>query len=340
MSAALISLAIDAMSGDGGAAACVPGAVRALRLDPDLKLLLVGRTADIEQQLAAQPDANVLHDRYRIVEAPEVITMEDKPRDAIRHRKHSSMRVAIDLVKSAEAAGAVSAGNTGALTAVSHFVLKCLPRVERAPIMSSLPAAHGFTHMLDLGANTLATPTQLRQFAVMGSIVARDVHGIDNPRVGLLNIGSEELKGHELVQLAHAQLKDCRGIRYIGFVEGNDIFNGRVDVVVTDGFTGNIALKSLEGLANLIRARLKEGFTANVGAKLAGLLARPVLRRVAESLDPRRYNGAVMVGLSGVVVKSHGSADALAFAQAIGVAKLAAARGLIQHIAQAEELAA
>jgi glycerol-3-phosphate acyltransferase PlsX len=335
----MITLAIDAMSGDIGASACVPGALRALRADPDLYLLLVGRRASIEQQLATHADANALRERYRIIDAPEVITMEDKPRDAIRHRKQSSMRVAIDLVKSGEAAGTVSAGNTGALTAVSHFVLKCLPNVERAPIMSSMPAAHGFTHMLDLGANTLATPTQLRQFAIMGSIVARDVHGVENPRVGLLNIGSEELKGHELVQLAHAQLKDCRGLRYIGFVEGNDIFNGRVDVVVTDGFTGNIALKSLEGLANLIRARLKEGFTASLGAKLAGLVASPVLRGVAESLDPRRYNGAVMVGLGGVVVKSHGSADALAFAQAIGVAKLAAARGLIQHIAQAEELA-
>lgn len=336
----MTTLAIDAMSGDTGAEACVPGALRALESHPGLQVLLVGRTATIEQQLAASPLAGALRQRYRIVEAPEVITMDDKPRDAIRHRKHSSMRIAIDLVKSGAAAGTVSAGNTGALTAVAHFVLKCLPNVERAPIMSSLPSAHGFTHMLDLGANTLATPAQLRQFAVMGSIVARDVHGIETPRVGLLNIGTEELKGHELVQLAHAQLRACKGIHYVGFVEGNDIFNGRADVVVTDGFTGNVALKSLEGLAGLIGRRLKEGFTANLGAKLAGLVASRVLRGVAESLDPRRYNGAVMVGLGGVVVKSHGSADALAFSQAIGVAKLAAERGLIQHIAQAEELAA
>ncbi len=336
----MITLAIDAMSGDTGAAVCVPGSLRALQAHPDLTLLLVGRTADLQQQLTSLAPSNELRARCHIVEAPDVITMTDKPRDAIRHRKHSSMRIAIDLVKTGAAQGTISAGNTGALTAVAHFVLKCLPNVERAPIMSSLPAAHGFTHMLDLGANTQATPVQLRQFGVMGSIVARDVHGIANPRVGLLNIGSEEIKGHELVQLAHAELRKCQGIHYIGFVEGNDIFNGRVDVVVTDGFTGNVALKSMEGLASLIGNRLKEKFTANLGAKLAGLIARPVLRGVAESLDPRRYNGAVMVGLSGVVVKSHGSADALAFAQAIGVAKLAAERGLIQHISQAEELVA
>jgi glycerol-3-phosphate acyltransferase PlsX len=333
-----ITLAIDAMSGDLGPDACVAGACRALAEDAELRLLLVGRPAEIESHLTG-PEAHRLRGRFEVVEAPDVITMDDKPRDAIRHRKHSSMRVAIDLVKTGAAAGVVSAGNTGALTAIAHFVLKCLPNVERAPIMSSLPSGHGFTHMLDLGANTQATPVQLRQFAVMGSIVARDVHGIQNPRVGLLNIGSEEIKGHELVQLAHAELRACRGINYIGFVEGNDIFNGRVDVVVTDGFTGNVALKALEGLASLIRARLKDGFTASLPAKLAGLVASPVLRGVAESLDPRRYNGAVMVGLSGVVVKSHGGADAIAFSRAIGVAKLAAARGLIQHIAQAEELA-
>jgi phosphate acyltransferase len=336
----MIKLAVDAMSGDIGASACVPGALRALQSDPDLLLLLVGQTAVLERELAALPQAAAVKSRWHIVEAPDVITMDDKPRDAIRRRKHSSMRVAIDLVKSGDAAGVVSAGNTGALTAVAHFVLKCLPAVERAPIMSSLPSGHGFTHMLDLGANTLATPVQLKQFAIMGSIVARDVHGIERPRVGLLNIGTEELKGHETVQLAHALLRDCLGIQYIGFVEGNDIFSGRVDVVVTDGFTGNVALKSLEGLAGLIRKRLKDGFTASLGAKLAGLIASPVLRGVAESLDPRRYNGAVMGGLDGVVVKSHGSADAVAFAQAVHVAKAAVEHGLIQHIAQAEELAA
>lgn len=334
----MITLAIDAMSGDVGPDACVAGACQALREDPQLRLLLVGRPAEIEARLAGA-GVDRLRDRLDLIDSPDVITMEDKPRDAIRHRKHSSMRMAIDLVKSQQAAGVVSAGNTGALTAISHFVLKCLPNVERAPIMSSLPSSHGFTHMLDLGANTQATPVQLRQFAVMGSIVARDVHGIEKPRVGLLNIGSEETKGHELVQLAHAEMRSCAGIQYLGFVEGNDIFNGRVDVVVTDGFTGNVTLKALEGLANLIRSRLKDGFTASLPAKIAGMVARPVLQGVAESLDPRRYNGAVMVGLSGVVVKSHGGADAVAFSKAIGVAKVAAARGLIRHISQAEELA-
>ncbi|MFO1427142.1 MAG: phosphate acyltransferase PlsX [Steroidobacteraceae bacterium] len=247
------------------------------------------------------------------------------------------MRIAIDLVHAGRADAAVSAGNTGALTAIAHFVLKCLPAVERAPIMSAVPNARGFTHMLDLGANTRATALQLEQFAVMGAIVARDVHGIAQPRVGLLNIGEEEIKGHELVREAHALLRARAGadFDYVGFVEGHDIFTGEVDVVVTDGFTGNVALKTMEGVAGLVRDRLREEFTADLPSKLAGLFARPVLRRLAGTLDPRRYNGAVMVGLKGVVVKSHGRADRVAVARAIAIAALAADRGLTRHVAQA-----
>jgi len=237
-------------------------------------------------------------------------------------------------VQDGRACACVSAGNTGALTAIAHFVLGTLPGVERAAIISAIPAAHGHTHMLDLGANTKATPEQLRQFAAMGAIIARDVYGLAAPRIGLLNIGEEDMKGHEVVQAAHALLTRS-GLNYVGFVEGDDIFAGTVDVVVTDGFTGNVALKTMEGVADLIADRMRQEFQSSFLDRLAGLIAGPVLRRAAAGLDPRRYNGACMVGLAGIVVKSHGRADGVAFARAIGMAALAARHGLTAHIANA-----
>jgi len=328
----MASIAVDVMSGDRGAPECVPGALRALAADPELQLILVGDPSIIEPALAgAAPD---LRARASVHAAATVVGMSEHPREAIRRRKDSSMRLAIDLVKDGRAGGMVSAGNTGALTAMAHFVLKTVGPVERAPIMSSVPARNGHTHMLDLGANSKATALQLAQFATMGSIVARDVFGIASPRVGLLNIGEEETKGHELVQDAHELIR-ASGINYVGFVEGNNIFDGSIDVVVTDGFTGNVALKSMEGLAKLIVEQMRTEFTRDPLSKLSGLLASPVLRRVGEVLDPRRYNGACMVGLTGVVVKSHGSADALAFAQAVATAATAMRRGLPGAIANA-----
>ena len=328
----MASIAVDVMSGDRGAPECVPGALRALVADPELQLILVGDPAVIEPALAdAAPDVRA---RAGVHAAATVVGMSEHPREAIRRRKDSSMRLAIDLVKDGRAGGMVSAGNTGALTAMAHFVLKTVGPVERAPIMSAVPARNGHTHMLDLGANSKATALQLAQFATMGSIVARDVFGIPTPRVGLLNIGEEETKGHELVQDAHELIR-ASGINYVGFVEGNNIFDGTIDVVVTDGFTGNVALKSMEGLAKLIVEQLRSEFMRDPLSKLSGLLASPVLRRVGEGLDPRRYNGACMVGLTGVVVKSHGSADALAFAQAVATAATAMRRGLPAAIANA-----
>src|SRR5678815_5496494 len=291
------SVAVDVMSGDCGAPECVPGALRALVADPTPELILVGQPSVIEPALAGLADG--VRTRLSIHPAPSVVGMSEHPREAIRRRKDSSMRLAIDLVKDGRAAAMVSAGNTGALTAMAHFVLKTLGPVERAPIMSSVPARNGgHTHMLDLGANSKATAVQLAQFATMGSIVARDVFGLANPRIGLLNIGEEETKGHELVQEAHELIR-ASGVNYQGFVEGNNIFDGSIDVVVTDGFTGNVALKTMEGLAKLIVEQMRTEFTRNALSKLSGLLARPVLRRVGEGLDPRRYNGACMVGLSG-----------------------------------------
>jgi phosphate acyltransferase len=328
----VLPIAIDVMSGDSAPRDYVAGALRALAEDAQLRVLLVGDATLIETEIAGA--AAAVRARAQVVPTSQVVTMAEKPREAIRHKKNSSMRVAIDLVHAGSASAAVSAGNTGALTAIAHFVLKTLPGVERAAIISAIPAAHGLTQMLDLGANTKATPEQLRQFAAMGAIIARDVNGIANPRIGLLNIGEEDMKGHEVVQAAHA-LIGTSGLNYVGFVEGDDIFSGEVDVVVTDGFTGNVALKTMEGVAGLIANRMREEFQASLADRLAGLIARPVLRRAAAGLDPRRYNGACMVGLAGIVVKSHGRADAVAFARAIGTAALAARADLTGHIAQA-----
>lgn len=322
-------IAIDVMSGDREPREYLAAAVHALRDDNELRAFIVGDPALLNGSF---PES--LRDRAEFVAATQVVAMDDSPREAIRRKKDSSMRRAIELVHEGRASACVSAGNTGALTAIAHFVLKTIEGVERAAIMSAIPAEHGHTFMLDLGANTKATPEQLRQFAFMGTIVARDVHGIERPRVGLLNIGEEDIKGHDVVQDAHALL-EASSLNYIGFVEGGDIFSGEVDVVVTDGFTGNVALKTMEGAAGLIARRLKREFTASTLDRLAGLVARPVLRRVAAGLDPRRYNGACMVGLNGIVVKSHGGADQVAFARAIAMSALAARHQLTLHVAQA-----
>jgi glycerol-3-phosphate acyltransferase PlsX len=320
------------MSGDHPPREYVAGSLRALGDDTALRALLVGQPGQIEPHLAGALDS--VRRRIEIVPAATVVAMGDTPREAIRRKKDSSMRVAIDLVKSGRAQACVSSGNTGALTAMAHFVLKTIEGVERAAIISAIPAAHGHTQMLDLGANTKATPGQLRQFAAMGAIIARDIHGFEKPRIGLLNIGEEDTKGHEVVQAAHALLGST-DLNYVGFVEGDDIFSGDVDVVVTDGFTGNVALKTMEGAARLIGNRMRQEFQASWASTLAGLIARPVLRRVAAGLDPNRYNGACMVGLAGIVVKSHGRADGVAFSRAISTAAVAARRDLTAHIAQA-----
>ena len=326
------TIAIDVMSGDRGPQERIAGALQVLRDRRELDALLVGRPDAIGPTLDELPAS--LKGRIDIASAAQVIAMDEAPRAAVRRGRDSSMRIAINLVKEGRAAACVSAGNTGALTAISHFVLKTVANVERAAIMSAIPSSKGHTHMLDLGANTRATALQLLQFAHMGSIVARELHGIAAPRVGLLNIGEEDTKGHEVVQAAHALLAES-GIRYVGFVEGDAIFGSEVDVVVTDGFTGNVALKTMEGLARLIVSRTRQELRASWRGVLGARVARPALKRLTESLDPRRYNGACMVGLTGIVVKSHGSADATAFARAIELAAHAAAGGLTARIARA-----
>jgi glycerol-3-phosphate acyltransferase PlsX len=329
---ALIHIAIDAMSGDRGPSTCVPAALATAREHPDVRFTLLGRQADLEREIASSGGgipANVACSF-----ASEVVEMSDHPREALRRKKDSSMRRALDLVKGNQATACVSAGNTGALMAMAHFVLKMLPGVERPAIVSMIPSRGGHTYMLDLGANASCTPAQLCQFGVMGSILAADLEGAHaRPRVGLLNIGEEEMKGNENVKAAH-NLLAVSGLNYVGFVEGHDIFSDKVDVVVTDGFTGNVALKAIEGTARYITEALREEFTRNPFRKLGGLAAQPALGALKMRLDPRLYNGATMVGLNGIVVKSHGGTDAFGFQRAIEVAILESRTGVPARIAE------
>jgi len=322
------------MSGDRATGERLDGVVQALHADPQLAVLLTGQPDQIEPHFEHLP--RTLRRRIECVAASQVIAMDAAPRAAIRGGRDSSMRVAVNLVGDGRAAACVSAGNTGALHAMAHYVLKTVAEVERAAIVSPIPSESGHTLMLDLGANTHASARQLSQFAVMGCVVARELSAIAQPRVGLLNVGEEEIKGHDTVREAHALLQRSK-LNYIGFVEGDDIFSGSVDVVVTDGFTGNVALKTMEGLARMLAARTRREFAAGSGNRLAAWLARRSLRRLAQGLDPRRYNGACMVGLGGVVVKSHGHADAMAFARAVELAATLGRGDLCAQVARAIE---
>jgi glycerol-3-phosphate acyltransferase PlsX len=307
------------MGGDHGVGVVVPAALGYLKKDPDCELILVGRQDDIQAQLPG----GVLPDRLAIHHASQTVEMDDLPSRALRGKKDSSMRVAIDLVKRGDAAACVSAGNTGALMATARFVLKTLPHIDRPAIITALPAANGRTWVLDLGANVDCEAAHLYQFAVMGSELVQAVEGNPRPTVGLLNIGQEEIKGNEQVKEAHELLTAARsGLNYIGYVEGDDIYlRDDLDIVVTDGFVGNVALKNTEGVAKLIRHFMMVEFKRNWLTKLAGLVSLPVLKALRRRIDPRRYNGASLLGLRGIVVKSHGGADRLAFENAIAIAK-------------------
>jgi glycerol-3-phosphate acyltransferase PlsX len=328
--AALLHIAIDVMSGDRGPSTCVPAALAAARDFPDVRFTLIGRQGDLERETdSLRGAANVTS-----VFATEVVEMTDHPREALRRKKDSSMRRALDMVKARDANACVSAGNTGALMAMAHFVLKMLPGVERPAIGGLIPSRGGYTYMLDLGANASCTPEHLRQFAVMGSILSADLQvGHGQPRVGLLNIGEEEIKGNEIVQAAHILLSSS-GLNYVGFVEGHDIFSDKVDVVVTDGFTGNVALKTMEGAYKLISDTLREELTRNLARKLGALGAKPAFDALRARLNPTRYNGATMVGLNGIVIKSHGGADLAGFQRAIEVAIQEARTGVPDRIAE------
>lgn len=316
------------MSGDLGAEIVVRAAAASLQKYANLDLVLVGDEAQltdlVTRIIGREP-------RLRIQHASEVVAMSEPPADALRKKKDSSMRVAINLVKSGDADACVSAGNTGALMATARFVLKMLPGIDRPAIITELPAKGGSLHMLDLGASAHGSAEHLFQYAVMGSIVASDISRIEKPKVALLNIGAEDNKGDDTVKDAAAML-NASTLNYVGFIEGSDLFSGKADVVVTDGFTGNVALKTMEGTVGLCVHYLRRAFTRGWVAKFQALLARQVLNRLATDMDPRNYNGATLVGLNGIVIKSHGSADAYAFQHAIDTAVVEVRNQLPQQI--------
>lgn len=324
-----LTIALDGMGGDIGPEVVVPAALRILKTSGDaLRLILVGQE-DVLSACLTRFKAKG-HPQMTIRHASQLVSMDESPAQALRVKKDSSMRVAINLVKQGDADACVSAGNTGALMATSRFVLKTLPGIDRPAICTTLPTVRGHVRVLDLGANVDSKAEHLLQFAVMGSVLAA-VNGIERPRVGLLNIGEEDIKGNEQVREA-ARLLAISDLNYIGFVEGDGIYLDDVDVVVCDGFVGNVALKSSEGVAKLIRHYMTQEFKRNLLTRLAGLVALPVLRAFSRKIDPRRYNGASLLGLPGIVIKSHGSADALAFANAIAVAVLEAEQAVPQRI--------
>jgi glycerol-3-phosphate acyltransferase PlsX len=318
------------MGGDHGPHVTVKAALSFLSKEPDVNVVLVG----LEDVLAAELKVNrqQVGTRLRIHHASEVVKMDDPLPVALRTKKDSSMRVMADLVKRGEADAGVSAGNTGALMAVSRFVLKTLPGIDRPAIASTLPSRNGSIYMLDLGANVDCSAQHLLQFAIMGSALVAAIEHKERPSVGLLNIGEEDIKGNEVVKQAGELLRNS-GLNFHGNVEGDDIYKGSVDVVVCDGFVGNIALKASEGLAKLIGDQLRSEFKRNLVTRFAGMLSLPVLRAFKHKLDPRRYNGASLLGLNGVIIKSHGSADAYSFEQAILKAVEEVRGGLLRRIA-------
>jgi phosphate acyltransferase len=326
-----LTISIDAMGGDHGPEVVIPAALSALKKHPEVSFILVG-DKDILTSHLQQHD--LLDDpRMRIHHASQQVEMDELPSQALRGKKDSSMRVAINLVKEGVAAACVSAGNTGALMATARFVLKTLPGIERPAIVTALPTITGHTYVLDLGANVDSSAAHLVQFAVMGAVLAELVDGKPNPTVGLLNIGSEEIKGNERVKEA-SRLLEQTDLNYQGYVEGDGLYHGEVDVLVCDGFVGNVALKASEGVAHMIRHYLRESFSRNWLTKLVGLLASPVLKHFRQELDPRAYNGANLIGLQGIVIKSHGGADAFAFANAIDIAIVEAKKDVPNNISK------
>jgi len=322
------------MGGDHGPHVTVAAALEFQARLPDVELVLVGLRDAIERELAAGRVEGRANARVRVHPASEVVAMDEPPAQALRYKKDSSMRVAVNLVKSGEAHACVSAGNTGALMAISRFVLKTLPGIDRPAIATVLPnMRRTHTYVLDLGANVDCTAEHLLQFGIMGAMLVAAVEHKERPTVGLLNIGVEDIKGNEAVKQAAVLLRES-GLNFVGNVEGNDIYKGTVEVVVCDGFVGNVALKASEGVATMLTTTMREEFSRNPFTKLAALIAMPVIRAFRDRLDHRRYNGASLLGLRGIVIKSHGSADVFAFGQALERAVEEVRNNVPQRIAE------
>ncbi len=329
-------IAIDAMGGDFGPEVTLPASLECLKENPELNIILVGDSAVLSERLGQNLQS--YRDRLTVKHASQSVEMHESPAKALKNKKDSSMRVAINLVHEGQADACVSAGNTGALMATAKFVLKMIPGIDRPAIISTVPSIYGHTHVLDLGANVDCTADNLYQFAVMGNELVKAVENIETPKVGLLNIGEEEVKGNEQVKAA-AKLLENSTLNYIGYVESNSLNAGnvKVDLVVCDGFVGNVALKSIEGAAKMIGTFLKESFNKNLLTKLVGLVAYPVLKSFKNRIDPRLYNGASFLGLRGLVIKSHGGADTLAFKTAIKLAEIELKKNVIKKISDQVE---
>lgn len=324
------------MGGDYGPDVTIPASLDCLKNNQDLKLILVGDEAVLKHRLAGA--MATYQGRLFIQHASQCVSMDESPSKALKNKKDSSMRVAINLLREGKADACVSAGNTGALMATARFVLKMIPGIDRPAIISTLPSIYGHTHALDLGANVDCTAEHLFQFAVMGVELVKAVENIDNPTVGLLNIGEEDVKGNGQVKSA-AKLLENSSLNYIGYVEGDSLTAGhiKVDLIVADGFVGNVALKSIEGTAKMIGTGLKDAFGKNFLTRLAGLIVYPVLKSFKNHIDPRRYNGASFLGLRGLVIKSHGGADVLAFKTAIQLAECEIKKDVIRKISEQVE---
>ena len=298
-----ITLSLDVMSGEKDPEASITAALNLLALREDVKIILVGNQEIIEKQTLGRTT-----DRLQILHAEEVVLMNDSPVVVLRKKKQSSMRLAIDLVKNDVSQACISSGNTGALMAISKYVLKTIPTINRPALMASIPTVKGHTYVLDLGANSSCSPEQLYQFALMGTVISREIGEIEQPRVGLLNMGVEASKGNQVVKEA-AKLMNSGPINFIGYVEGHNLVEDKADVVVCDGFSGNIAIKTMEGSFSLMDKFLMDSFKTSTLNRFAGMLSKNALNKMKEKLDPRRYNGALLLGLNGVVVKSHGNSD-------------------------------
>ncbi len=330
-----ITVAIDVMGGDHGPHVTVPAAIKCLARHPDLNIILVGPQDMIAAELKARRHRG--SPRLIIRHSTEVVAMDEAPASALRNKKDSSMRVAINLVKSGEADACVSAGNTGALMATARFVLKTLPGIDRPALAAVMPTIKGHTLVLDMGANVDCTAEHLLQFGIMGAMLVSAVDQNPNPSIGLLNIGEENIKGNDMVKQAADLIRDSH-LNFYGNVEGDDIFKGTTDVVICDGFVGNVALKVSEGVARMISTTLRAEFRRNLRTKLAGLIALPVLNAFKRRLDPRRFNGATLLGLKGVVVKSHGSADRFSFEHAIETALQEVRNNVLKRITDQMQL--
>jgi len=309
-----LTIALDAMGGDYGPSEIIPAALFSLKKYKQLNLILVGKEEILREELKKHNSLG--HERISISHASEIVTMGEPPSQALRSKKESSMRIAIELVRDGHAKACVSAGNTGALMATARFILKMLPGMDRPAICTTLPGTKGCTHVLDLGANVDSSSEQLFQFAIMGAQLTSAVKNKDNPTIALLNIGEEDIKGNDRVKQAATLLEESH-LNYVGYVEGNNLYTGDVDVIVCDGFVGNVAIKTSEGVASFLRYHVNKAFMSNIYSRFAALIAMPVLKSLESKIDPKRYNGASLLGLRGIVIKSHGGAERVSFATAI-----------------------